>query len=308
MPVTTNTVLSGQTSVGISATSTEEWVIDRGGTAIDMTVSSGGKALVEGTANFTTVLNGGLLHDGDYESGTIVSSGGTQLIDESGPPELFGSAVDTTIYTGGFQDITSGCTAIDTVFSGGTQRISTGAEVDDANVTDGFQVVLSGGTASSTIIGSAGHQYVSSGATVIDTIFAGGHQDIFSGAEVDDAEVTSSGSIQNVFSGATTIGTSVGSGGCQLVGAAPGLSAEPVRWRRCQLDGGERRRVSGHLRRCKSDRRDGFQRRHPDRFFRRHGLRYGYRIRRVPVRLRRQRHHQHDLQRRPPGHLFRRRG
>src|ERR1700733_12541564 len=146
MPVTTNTVASGQTSVGISATSPEEWVVERGGTA-----------LVEGTANFATVLDGGLLHEGDYESGTVISSGGTQLIDESGPPELFGSAVDTTIYTGGFQDITSNCSATDTIFSGGTQRISTGAEVDDANLTDGFQVVLSGGIASSTVISSAGH-------------------------------------------------------------------------------------------------------------------------------------------------------
>src|ERR1700679_4201565 len=103
MPFTTNTVISGETSLDISATSTVEWVIGRGGTAISIAVSSGGIGPVEGTANFTTVLNGGLLHDGDYESGTIISSGGTQLVDESGDGtgpsgQLFGDAVDTTIY------------------------------------------------------------------------------------------------------------------------------------------------------------------------------------------------------------------
>ena len=60
-------VSAGQTSSGISATSAVEWTIYRGGTAISMTVADGGLALVEGTANFTTVLNGGLLHDGNYE-------------------------------------------------------------------------------------------------------------------------------------------------------------------------------------------------------------------------------------------------
>ena len=207
----------------------------------------------------------------------------TELITLSGG----GTAISTTVWSGGHQDIWLGAEALGATVSSG-----------------GAQVVNLGGTASATELDFGGTVTVLSGGTVSGTIFNGGHQDLFSGAEVHGENVANSGSLQNVFSGATTTDTMV-SGGTQNVCAPPGLSAflsgGGTAVSTTVTDGGAQTVWSGALALETTLLSGGVQA--PQR--RRHGIRDRDDLGRTSLLIflgrRRQRH---GLQRRASGHLF----
>ena len=182
MGTSTITISAGHTSTGLVADANTHIFVHAGGTAINTTINTGGLVRNRGTADNTTINGTGALVDNGagVDLGTIVHSGGDELLgadfdDLTGLGTFIspaGTAIGTTLFSGGFQGIYdfTGLIYQSTVFSGGEQAVGgSGGTVTGANVTDGLQEVEDGGTAISTTLDSAGSQHVLSGGVVSDT-------------------------------------------------------------------------------------------------------------------------------------------
>ena len=149
----------------------------------------------------------------DNEGRQTVSNGGSALsstIQERGRQYILsgGEVYDTTINIGGIQNIEVGGSAIDTVIGiGGIQTVygrDTGAQIDG-----GTQSVAVGGTATSAVINSSGVQDIA-GTAIDTTINTSGTQHVSAGANVTGTVVA--GGTQEMLEGASVSGTVVNAG------------------------------------------------------------------------------------------------
>ncbi len=185
-------------------------------------------------AGGTLIINAGIpaaVDPGSTVSGGVVSAGS--------PAAVYGTVVDTTIGSGGTQQVNSGGVASGTqVGSGGTQVVSSGGSAVDTVISSGgTQQVGSGGQASGTIVTSGGTEVVQSGGTTVGAfVSAGGTEQIQSGGTMVSGSVDGVtdgtvnvyggttidntmlwGSIENVYAGGVASGSIINSGGAQAI-------------------------------------------------------------------------------------------
>jgi antigen 43 len=167
---------------------------------------------------------------------TVISSGGAEIVSSGG------IAVSTTVDAGGYLILLPGGTASDTISAGGS-AVSTGVAVyvpgagafyygssaTDITVgsnhpfaTPSTEYVLDGGTAISNTIERSGAQYIFSGGAPSNTTltgddFGGGVQYVSTGGSAIATSVTGYDTIEDVYSGGTTTGSLVSSGGLEIV-------------------------------------------------------------------------------------------
>jgi autotransporter passenger strand-loop-strand repeat protein len=230
--VTTITVSSGVTSVGLTANLGDTITVDPGGIAIGITAANDGSINVFGSTVGTTLNSFGLefVWDGGSATSTVASSGGYEYVE-------YGGVATSTTLSGGFQTVSSGGTAIDTtVDSGGVIADAggvTGATVNNSGqalVEDGGEVffitvnsggelvVSSGGEAVSTMVNSNGVVSVIASGSALDTTLDGGSQ-IISGGNASDTSV-GSGATETVESGYIYISTFSGPVATPVTGSA----------------------------------------------------------------------------------------
>ena len=234
-------IRAGQTSSGLVVPSTENLYVDSGGSAVDVTVSGGGFIVLSGGVAIDTTVSGGTgVNTGSYMT---VDSGGTASgIVLVGPTPagssfyeavavVFGSAVDTTVSSGGSEQIESGGTATGTVIeAGGGQLLYSGAVVSDTTVSSGGNQYVDGGIAVNTTVdgfatqqvnyqydyyfssGSTTSSAIGSAGTTLDTVISsGGIENVTNG--VASATTVSSGGTLSMGPGGSAVGTNVLSGG-----------------------------------------------------------------------------------------------
>ncbi|SED77800.1 autotransporter passenger strand-loop-strand repeat-containing protein [Rhizobiales bacterium GAS188] len=189
-----------------------------GGIANGAQITNGGyqEVLFGGSATSATISSGGLQQVFGTASDTIVNSGGQQQVGVAGN-EI---TISTIVNSGGSEIVLSGGTASSTTLKGGEQDIYGSAIGTDVN-SGGFIAVFSGGTASSTTVNSGG-LYNFSGYAHKTTVNSGGFEIDYSGA-IADSTIVNSGGIEYVLSGATATSTTVNSGG--LLGLQGGALA-----------------------------------------------------------------------------------
>ncbi len=145
---------------------------------------------------------------GQTVSNTSVTGGDIQ--------NVFGTAIDATVASGGEQDVFSGGTASGTtVGSGGYEVIGAGATVGDATVDGGLQDVF--GMAAANTVSDYGYQYVYSAGEASGTIVSAyGGQIVCSGGVASGSIIGSSGD-EYVDAGGVASGTIIGSAGYECV-------------------------------------------------------------------------------------------
>ncbi|EPO4611042.1 autotransporter outer membrane beta-barrel domain-containing protein [Escherichia coli] len=161
------------------------------------------------------------LVNGDTATNTTINSGGWQDVSSGG------SATSTTINSGGWQNVSSGGSATSTTInSHGYQDVFSGGSATSTTINDGgWQNVSSGGSATSTTINSGGVQNVSSGTATDTTINSGGELYVYNGGSATST-IINSGGHQAVYSGGSATSTTINSGGVQFVngGSATGIT------------------------------------------------------------------------------------
>jgi len=202
---TLNVLSGGTISSTVDSGGTDDILL--GGQAFSTTVSSGGDERIEfgGTASHATVYNLGRQDVGGTAIGTIVSGGGAENISSFGPGDV-GSAVSTTVLSGGAQYVLEGARAISTTISnGGVAYISA------------FEGTEFGSAISTTIL-SGGEQYVY-GIAIGTTVSNGGIEnlasDLFSDLGTASGTAIDSGGRQ--YDGGTAVSTTINNGGWQGV-------------------------------------------------------------------------------------------
>ena len=127
------------------------------------------------------------------------------------------TATNTTINSGGIQDIRGGVAASTTINPYGRQLVSSGGSATGTIINGGVQDVFSGGSATSTTINSGGDQYIyGEGSATSTTINSGGAQRVYSGVSATSTTINSSGT-QLVSSGGSATSTTINSGGYQYI-------------------------------------------------------------------------------------------
>jgi autotransporter passenger strand-loop-strand repeat protein len=131
-----------------------------------------------------------------------------------------GTALDTTVFSGGIDLIQAGGIGIDTIVStGGTEFLYSGGVASDTTVSAGGQQIVSGGTSISAAVAAGGVVQtvnsdgvfgIASGATIVN-----GGSLLDSGRAIDTT--ISSGGIVTVFASGTAIGTDVAAGGTLVI-------------------------------------------------------------------------------------------
>ena len=148
------------------------------------------------------------LVNGDTATNTTINSGGWQDVSSGG------SATSTTINDGGWQNVSSGGSATSTTINSGQQYV-VGGSAASTIINSGTQNVSSGGSATGTTINWGGTQNVSSGGSATSTtINSYGHQDVFSGGSATSTTINSG---QQYVAGGSATSTIINSGGHQAV-------------------------------------------------------------------------------------------
>jgi autotransporter passenger strand-loop-strand repeat protein len=183
--MTTFTVSSGQTSVGLTLNSGDLLFVLDGGIAIDTTVITGTEVVNSGgIASGTMVEDSGVESVDGIASGTVVKGSGSvegvagiaigTVVSSGGEQNVGGIASSTVVSSGGTEDVASGGTAINTrvldggqqvVFAGGT---TSGSLLSGSTTTIGEELV-EGGAASGTIVDQFGVLFVSAGGLAVNT-------------------------------------------------------------------------------------------------------------------------------------------
>ncbi len=243
-------VLSGGTATTTAINSGGFLVIESGGIEGGASLASGGSEIVStGGVDVGAQVNGGVQDLYGYASGATVFSG-LQLAASGG------TAVDTTISSGGTLTVVAGGLADPaTIFSGGNEILSAGGNDLDAQISGGVQTVFGnvsgaiiftgsqtvepGGTANGTVVSggaqevsgtahgttvSGGSQVVAASGTASGTILSGsGTQTVESGGSVSDTMF--GGGVQNVLSGASVSGADIVSGSQNVSSGGTALAA-----------------------------------------------------------------------------------
>jgi len=244
-------VIDGQTVNGETVVMSETQVVDAGGTTQNTTID-GGKQELYGTAETTTIINGGSqwIHAGGEATDTTIRDGAlqqvyndgtaTNTVIDGGKQELLGTAItttitnggsqwvhaggeaiDTTIHNGGLQQVYNDGTATDTVIDGGRQELY-GTAVTTTITNDGSQWVHAGGEATDTTISAGGLQWVENGGTATDTVINGSGKQGLDGGSALNTQINDGG-LQTVTNGALAEDTHIFNGGTQQIsGGAPG--------------------------------------------------------------------------------------
>ena len=152
-----------------------------------------------------------------------VLSGGTAIsitVDAGGEEFVSGTADDTLVGNGGFENVSAGgATSATTVGDGGNENIYGGTVVNTA-VDDGGNENVNGGAVSGTTIDNGGTTTVYAGA-VSKLVLDGGVLEMQGGTET--GTIVNSGGAENVFGGTVT-STTVGDGGTETVYAGASVN------------------------------------------------------------------------------------
>ena len=148
----------------------------------------------------------------DYKNQTLESGGTSSSMSLSAGD----TATNTTINSGGRQDVSSGGSATSTTInSDGRQYVSSGGSATSTTLNSGGrQYVNDGGSATSTTLNSGGYQYVNGGGSATSTTISGGEQTVTVNGGATSTTINSGGE-QYVYGGATS--TTINSGGEQYV-------------------------------------------------------------------------------------------
>jgi autotransporter passenger strand-loop-strand repeat protein len=254
VPVTTQTVASGQTSSGLVIQGGNLLNVASGGTVVATLVGSGGQdVLAGGLAISTTLASGGseYVATGGSAVGSVVS-GGLQVVSggatsgsvvsgtTSSPvfsslPAVAGSqavvtgaAFGTVVGSNGFQIVSSGGTTSGaTLVSGGREIVSGGTaiatRVGGADMDGGYLIVISGSAVGAVI--TVGRLMVEGGAASGTLISHGGDDEVYAG--IDSGTVVSSGGYEFVNGGAA-YATVVSAGGSQYLRSGATIGAVVV--------------------------------------------------------------------------------
>jgi len=140
---------------------------------------------------------------------TTINSGGEQTVSDGG------SASGTTIRSGGSQTIAnSGLASSTYVYSGGQQTVTSGGVASSTQLYGAGQTIMSGGSAVGGSISSNGTQTIQSGGSASDFNVSYGTQ-VLSGGEATSTTLGYRGT-QQVASGGSASATTVNSGGQQI--------------------------------------------------------------------------------------------
>lgn len=152
---------------------------------------------------------------------TTINSGGEQTVSDGG------SASGTTIRSGGSQTIAnSGLASSTYVYSGGQQTVSAGGVASSTHIYGASQTIMSGGSASSGSISSNGIQTIQAGGSASGINVLAGTQ-VLSGGEATSTTLGYRGT-QQVASGGSASATTVNSGGQQIIQAGGNTSATTI--------------------------------------------------------------------------------
>jgi autotransporter passenger strand-loop-strand repeat protein len=198
--MTTIYVSADVTSTGLVISNGETLDVLSGGTAVSITVTSGGYEYVSGGKTVGTVVsNGGeeVVFSGGVTSSTAVIAGGHELVLSGG------TAFSTTVSNGGSaSDIPGGVLVGTIVSNGGTEDVN-GTASSTIVSSGGTQDVLAGGTAAGIVLSAGGTALLEESSVASGgIIFAGSGADLeIRGNSLDDptilASATVSGFVQN---------------------------------------------------------------------------------------------------------------
>ncbi|EBX8915039.1 autotransporter outer membrane beta-barrel domain-containing protein [Salmonella enterica subsp. enterica serovar Agoueve] len=157
---------------------------------------------------------------------TTITSGGVQQVDgglatsttiDGGYQYISagGSATQTTINTG-IQYISAGGSATQTTIHTGIQKIFSSGSATQTTINGGIQHISAGGSATQTTINDSGVQLISNGGSATSTTLNDGRQTVIGGGSVAQTTINSGG-LQNVYAGASATQTTVNSGGGQVI-------------------------------------------------------------------------------------------
>ncbi|HAK7507191.1 TPA: autotransporter outer membrane beta-barrel domain-containing protein [Salmonella enterica] len=157
---------------------------------------------------------------------TTITSGGVQQVDgglatsttiDGGYQYISagGSATQTTINTG-IQYISAGGSATQTTIHTGIQKIFSSGSATQTTINGGIQHISAGGSATQTTINDSGVQLISNGGSATSTTLNDGRQTVIGGGSVAQTTINSGG-LQNVYAGASATQTTVNGGGQQNV-------------------------------------------------------------------------------------------
>lgn len=207
------TISSGHSATSTAVTAADSLTVENGGIATTPTVSSGGFAVISGSALSATVLSGGSFQvaNGGVAAATTLSSGGSEVVSSGG------IASGTQILSGGLLVLSSGGVGGRTTLSAnGQEVISSGGAESGGTITDGLMTVSSGGSALNITLQSGTgltQLNVESGGTVSGAILADTAVAFISGSAtgtiVDDGgflRISSDGIASNtIISGPATV-------------------------------------------------------------------------------------------------------
>jgi autotransporter passenger strand-loop-strand repeat protein len=193
-------------NLGFVASSYVEGVAFTGGTG-SVFINGGDENVLAGGSSYSTVVTG-------------VSSGGSAFF---GIQEIYGTADSTVAIDLGIDVVYDGGSALGTtVSSGGNEFVESGGYASSTGVYGGVQAVESGGFATATLVYS-GHLLIASDGSAVDVIVDGGDELI---AGYGSSAVISSGGLEVIEAGGSSYGDTL-NGGVQVVfGSAAGSVVE----------------------------------------------------------------------------------
>jgi len=182
------------------------------GVASHTLISSGGNqnVYVDGTAKYSTINTGGfqevyggtvigtIINSGGKQSvlqqgiawNTTVNSGGEQIVYEGFQNASVATAINTTVESGGLQFLYGyGVAKGTTIKSGGVQEVGQATAIDTIIGNGGLEKVDALGTTIGSNVARGGTEHVFSGGTTLNTTINGGTLELDSGASTGNAPV-----------------------------------------------------------------------------------------------------------------------
>nr|MCR5504811.1 autotransporter outer membrane beta-barrel domain-containing protein [Elusimicrobiaceae bacterium] len=196
-----------------------------GGSALDTAISGGVQNVSSGAAANSTWMNFDATQNVYGQVSSVDLYGGTQNIHSGGIASRTlvhtssavqnilagGSAIRTSVFAGGVQNISSGATA-NSALVNGTQNVY-GTD-NNGTISGGIQNIYEGGTANNTLVRDNGMQNVSSGASALSATISGGRQTVLEGGYASHTVAENNG-IQQISG--TAVDNTINSG-LQTVG------------------------------------------------------------------------------------------